>query len=140
PRLFMKSSPITRPLMKSIRLICVCALWLGRAAIGAEDAAWARIEPYFSPPPEYAHQFGAYSSQLRFYDGTPVKDAQDWQKRRQEILARWHQLMGPWPPLLAKPRVEMISQEKRENFTQHKIKVEIAENFMSDGYLLVPEG
>lgn len=104
------------------------------------DAAWPLIAPFFSPPAEFANQFGAYASPLKFYDGHPVKDVGDWQARRAEMLAKWHGLMGPWPALLAKPKLEITKSEHRDNFTQHWVKVEIAENVLADGYLLVPDG
>ena len=123
-------------------ILCATSLvLLLTSAYSAEpDAAWARIAPFFSPPAEFANQFGAFSSPLKFYDGHAVKDTGDWQARRAEILAKWHGLMGPWPALLAKPKLETVKNEHRDNFTQYWVKVEIAENVMADGYLLVPDG
>lgn len=116
--------------------------WAGVTDAGAveSDDAWARLAPFFSPPPAYANQFGSYPSPLKFYDGRPVKDVRDWPKRRQEILAKWHELMGAWPELLAAPRIDFLGRTQRENFTQHLVRVEIAANYFSDGYLLVPDG
>ena len=76
-----------------------------------------QIAPFFSPPPELAHDFGKYRSTLRFYDGAPVKTPADWQKRRYEILKTWHGLMGAWPPLIKEPRIEYLAKELREDFT-----------------------
>lgn len=120
------------------------ALWslLIQPIAGATEdgATWSRLAPYFSPPPAYANQFGSYPSPLKFYDGRAVKDPRDWPKRRQEILAKWHELMGAWPRLLAKPRIDFLGKTQRDNFTQHLVRVEIAEDYFIDGYLLVPEG
>ncbi|HLX62703.1 MAG TPA: sialidase [Planctomycetota bacterium] len=120
--------------MKIEKYLLLCAVLLSARAAEPDPTL------FFSPPPEFANQFGAYSSQLKFYDGHPVKDAADWQNRRAEILAKWHGLMGPWPALLAKPRLELVSHDHRDNFTQHKIKIEITKNVLSDGYLLIPDG
>jgi len=99
------------------------------------------IVPFFRPPPELADDFGKYRSVLKFYDGTPVKTRSDWKKRREEIRNTWHGLMGDWPPLIKKPKIEYLAQERRENFTQHQVRVEIApEQQTVDGYLLVPDG
>ena len=57
------------------------------------------LAPFFHPPAQYADQFGSYRSPLKFEDGTWVKTAADWARRRQEIRKQWHDLMGPWPPL-----------------------------------------
>src|SRR5262249_39175868 len=73
--------------------------------------------PFWRPPVEFADQFGAYRSPLQFDDGTQVKTAADWPRRRKEIADAWHKLMGPWPPLLEKPKVEVLSESRRDNFT-----------------------
>jgi len=70
------------------------------------------LEPFFHPPAQYAGQFGSYRSPLKFEDGTWVKTAADWARRRQEIRKRWHDLMGPWPPLLEAPKVEFLPAAK----------------------------
>jgi dienelactone hydrolase len=69
-----------------------------------------------------------------------VRTSADWQKRRQEILRSWTKAMGPWPPLLSKPRLEILESKAREDFTQDHVKVEIASGQMVEGYLLVPQG
>lgn len=48
--------------------------------------------------------------------------------------------MGPWPPLLDKPAIEVKQSEKRESFTQHHLRLQVAADRHNDGYLLVPEG
>jgi hypothetical protein len=98
------------------------------------------IRPFFRPPPQFADDFGQYESPLKFTDGTPVKTPADWQKRRQEILATWRKLTGTWPPLIEKPEVQYLEQTHRDNFTQHKVIVEIAPGKQTvPGYLLIPD-
>jgi hypothetical protein len=105
------------------------------------DAIWKKIAPYFKPPVDLANDFGTYKSPLKFSDGTPVKDAADWPKRRQEILKTWNDLMGAWPPVIDKAKIEYLEKEQRDNFTQHHIKLEVAPNKTTDdAYLLIPEG
>jgi hypothetical protein len=99
------------------------------------------IRPFFAPPDQYANDFGSYKSPLVFNDGTPVKTAADWQERRTEILGVWRGLVGTWPPLIERPKVQYLEQRHRDNFTQHKVVVEIAPNGQTvSGYLLVPDG
>src|SRR5262245_61200174 len=90
------------------------------------DAISKKLSPFFQPPAKLAKDFGSYKSPLIFDDGTPVKDAAGWQKRRQEILKTWHDLMGAWPPVIDKPKLEYLEKEQRENFTQQHIKLEMA--------------
>ncbi|MCI0464767.1 MAG: S9 family peptidase [Gemmataceae bacterium] len=100
-----------------------------------------RLAPFFRPPEQFANDLGSYRSPLKFADGTAVKTAADWQKRRGEILKTWHDTMGAWPPLLDKPRIEYLKKERRENVTQHHVRIEVAPGrFTEDAYLLVPDG
>jgi hypothetical protein len=48
--------------------------------------------------------------------------------------------MGTWPPLIDKPKIEYLQTVHRENFTQNKVRVEIAPGQTDAGYLLIPEG
>src|SRR5437016_9626 len=88
--------------------------------------AWRTIAPYFQPPPEFAEKFGNYRSPLTFNDGTLVQSTDEWPRRRREILATWQELMGPWPTVLEKPKMEILSKERRDNFTQSRVRQEIA--------------
>jgi len=110
------------------------------AAAGPGDAVPKPIASSFRPPPEFAGDYGRFRSPLTFYNGEPVKTAADWQRRRQEILARWHGMMGPWPPVIEKPKVEILRTDRREDFLQHQIRFEWLPGQMTDGYLLVPAG
>jgi FrsA-like alpha/beta hydrolase family protein len=101
---------------------------------------WTKIAPYFSPPPEYAGHFGNYRSPLKFDDGTQVKTPADWQRRRREIRDDWERMIGAWPPVIEKPAIEYVETTRRENFTQHKVRVQTAPGQMTAGYLLVPDG
>jgi hypothetical protein len=105
-----------------------------------EKTAWDKIAPHFSPPNEFASDVGKYRSPLLFNDGGQVKIPEQWKERRAEILAQWTQLLGPWPELIEKPRLEFLEKKQRENFTQHRVKVQIAPQQITDAYLLVPDG
>ena len=62
---------------------------------------------------------------MHFHDGRRVMSAADWAERRVEILRYWHKVMGPWPALIEKPKIEYLTTTNRENFTQHRVRVEI---------------
>jgi dienelactone hydrolase len=98
------------------------------------------LNEFFAPPRELAGDFGVYRSPLKFADGAEVKSAGDWVRRRAEILEFWHRTMGAWPSLLAKPRLEILKSAPRENFTQHRVRVEMARDQFVEGWLLVPAG
>jgi hypothetical protein len=95
---------------------------------------------FFQSPTEFAGQLSPHRSPLHFDDGTEVESAAEWPKRRAEILKTWHDLMGPWPVVLENPKLEVLETKPRENFTQHRIRLEIAPGQTGDGYLLIPEG
>jgi prolyl oligopeptidase family protein len=122
-------------------LLTLCVL----AAVAASAEPAHRPVPdklagFFSPPPNLANDFGGYKSPLKFNDGKPVTSAAEWRKRREEILRTWHEMMGPWPPLIEKPKIEYLEKERRENLTQHRVRLEIAPGQTTPGYLLVPDG
>jgi dienelactone hydrolase len=101
---------------------------------------WPSLQRFFTPPPALKNDLGSYRTVLILPDGGKVTTRSDWQKRRKEILREWHALMGPWPPLLRESRITYVSQERVENFTRHKVEVEIAPGRTTSGYLLVPDG
>ena len=130
-------------------LLIACVLTLGilghTGRSGAQDTAqkallWEEIGPCFTPPAEFRDRLGDYRSPLTFYDGQPVKTPGDWQLRREEILARWHRMMGPWPPLIVEPDVDVLETLRRENLTQHRVRFHWTPNEMTEGYLLIPDG
>lgn len=111
----------------------------GETATAASEV-WEKIEPYFSPPAALEDEYGTYRSPLQFYDGHPVKTPQDWQQRREEILERWHGMMGAWPPLLKDQEIEILETTRREDFTQHRVRFYWMPDEQTEGYLLIPGG
>lgn len=120
-------------------LTCI-AVGVSFAASAVEPVIPSEIAPYFQAPAEWSGKLGPYKSPRIFKDGPEVADAQDWQKRRAEILTDWHGIMGAWPVVIEKPKMEVLEATTRENFMQRKIRIEIAPGQMTDGYLLVPQG
>jgi hypothetical protein len=103
-------------------------------------ASGRKISPFFHPPTEFADKFGSYRSPLLFNDGTKVQTKADWTRRRHEIFDTWQGLMGPWPAVLEKPKVEVLAKSRRDNFTQYRVRLEIAADQTGEGWLMVPEG
>ncbi|MHC4917501.1 MAG: alpha/beta hydrolase family protein [Planctomycetota bacterium] len=130
----------------AIVAVALAATGDGRAAetapaADAAEEAWKVIAPYFAPPKGYENDFGPHKPVMKFYDGKPVKTAEDWKRRREEIRAKWHEMMGPWPPLIEKPKVEYLSKEEKGTYTQHTVKVNLApDQDPWTCYLLVPGG
>ncbi|MHC4739430.1 MAG: hypothetical protein ACYS9Y_11060 [Planctomycetota bacterium] len=44
------------------------------------------IADAFGPPAEYKNNYGSYTSPLLFRDGTKAQTAEEWKRRREEIL------------------------------------------------------
>lgn len=105
-----------------------------------DSGVWQKIEPYFSPPDSLKNVYGTFRSPLHFYDGRKVKTPQDWQQRREEILTRWHEMMGPWPSLLKDQVLEILETIRREDFTQHRVRFYWTPEEQTEGYLLIPGG
>lgn len=119
----------------SMRILSLLLLFPAFGQDGSE------LEKFFTPPEEYKGKFGDYRSVMTFDDGTPVKTPEDWTRRREEIRKYWHDVMGAWPPLVEKPRIQYGKAEHVENFTRHKVEVEVSPGkLVGTQYLLVPDG
>lgn len=91
------------------------------------------------PPAEFAGDGGGYRSPLLFDDGSRADDPEAWAKRRAEILEKWTNLLGEWPEVIEKPEVEILGSERRENFTQHRVRFLWTPEEKTTGYLLIPD-
>lgn len=124
--------------------LCLAAISLLQpeafAQVKPASSVWERIAPYFSPPDSLKNHYGDYISPLIFKNGNKVKDAGDWEERREEILQQWHGMMGPWPALLENQELKVLESKKREDFTQHTVSFEWVPGQTTKGYLLIPEG
>lgn len=94
----------------------------------------------FTPSAEYAGVYGTFRSPLTFDSGEPVTTAEEWGRRREEILMNWHGRMGKWPALITGQNFEYLATSRRENFTQHHVRFNWTPDEKTDGYLLVPDG
>ncbi|HYH68143.1 MAG TPA: sialidase [Urbifossiella sp.] len=129
--------------MSRIPIACVLCVAVAAAppVPSAPDPPPKDLATFFRPPAKFAGDLGAYRSPLTFDDGTPVRTAKDWGRRRAEVLKYWHAAMGAWPPVAERPKVELGKAEKRDGFTQHRVRIEVAPKVMADDvYLLVPDG
>lgn len=105
-----------------------------------QDTLWQKLKPYFSVPQQYAGKFGDYRSPLKFYNGKKVKTPADWQKRRNEILHRWENMLGHWPALILNPEVEILDSIHLENFTRYHIRFNWRADEETAAYLFAPDG
>ena len=124
-----------------IVLLSACEKVSDPKETGKTSSIWEKIEPSFSPPAEFSKQYGDFRSPLTFYDGRPVSTAEDWQKRREEILNKWNTMMGAWPAFIENQKPEIMESTVRENgIKQYKIKFLWTPNDTTTAYLLIPEG
>jgi dienelactone hydrolase len=107
---------------------------------GGDHSKWDKISAYFSPPEKFKEQYGDFRSPLTFYSGRKVETAEDWKKRRTEILERWNTMMGKWPDLLEGQQLTYIDSVKKEGFTQYTVEFNWLPNEKTKGYLLIPNG
>jgi len=141
--------PEVAPYLKSLLTSMVAGFALGLlwvlptklcAAANRTEDTTVRIAPFFRPPAEFAGQSGKYRSPLLFNDGSRVASAAEWPRRRAEILHEWSELMGPWPAIIHRPKLEVLRDEKREGQTWKRVRLEIASQQTGEGWLLIPSG
>jgi hypothetical protein len=72
----------------------------------------------------------------------PIKDAQDWQRRREHILANMEKVMGPLPsPDRRVPLdVQVVQTEELPTLVRKKITYAPTKDYRVPAYLLVPRG
>lgn len=111
----------------------------GRVVVTVNPVPFPKpFELAFRPPPEGLARAEALPSFLRGSDGSPVATPEEWRRRRGEILADWHRLMAPWPPMLREPTLEVLTSEPRETFVQQRVRIPIAADRSAEGWLLIP--
>ena len=103
------------------------------------QTSWGKISPFFSPPAAFKDKYGDYRSPLKFYNGKPVQSPADWKKRREEILVRWHEMMGVWPPFIKDQKMELLETTHKDGYTQHHIRFNWVPDQKAEGYLLIPD-
>jgi hypothetical protein len=118
--------------------------FLGLYMLNVANAAPAALPPdlaaHFRPPAEFASVSDDRKSPLVRGDGTRITQAADWPAQRAAIRRQWFEMMGPWPELLAAPKLERIRVEARDNLQQHFIRLEYAPGLVAPAILLVPNG
>jgi len=120
-----------------VRHLILLILGLSLYCASAQNAP-VDLGAFHSPPAQFRNDFGNYKTPLQFDDGRRVTNAAEWNTRRQEILTTWHRIMGPWPELLASPKLEYLSRSNREDFIEEQVRVEISKGQTVLGYLLTP--
>src|SRR4051812_7400403 len=138
----MPCSTACRPVRITARLalgLLSAAFVFAAPAPAGERSVPDELRSFFISPAPYTGESGSYASPLRFYDGRMVSSAAEWPARRAEILRYWHTQMGPWPELLAHPKIEFQEKQVREGgIVQHRVLIEVAPGVMQHGFLLVP--
>lgn len=121
-------------------MVAAVGVLLGRTSAKAADDLPKELAPYFTPPAEYAGKVTPGAHLVDLASGKTPQTKEEWAVRRQEILKTWQGLMGEWPPVLEHPKLEILETTRREEFTQHRIRLEIAPGQTGEGYLLIPDG
>jgi hypothetical protein len=138
----IKINYLTGLILQAVVLFSISPVITGQIPAGSNtlsQEAWKQISPFFSPPDSFKEQYGNYRSPLKFYNGQEVRSPGDWKKRRKEILDRWHEMMGPWPPLIKKQKMEILETTREDGYLQHRIRFRWLPDKTTEGYLLIPE-
>ena len=106
----------------------------------ADDQPPAEIAPFFHPPAEFAGDTGSYKDLLKFDDGRSVTNEAQWRERRQEIQDYWLGRIGEPPPLIERPKVEVLGEERLDGYARRKVEIEVASDRTTPGYVLIPDG
>jgi len=119
------------------------AVSIARSQSDSEPAtknAWEKIGRFFEPPAEFKDDLGSFRPVLQFQDRRSVRNKEDWQGRRTELLRKWHAVLGAWPPLLEEPYSQEQFLESLGAFSRRRIELQIAPGRKTAVYLLTPDG
>src|SRR6516164_7908916 len=108
---FLWSSWLGRRTWLALPLVIVATRWpidVQAADPQERDNLWLRIEKFVQPPTEFAGKFGSFRSPLTFANRSTARTAEDWTRRRKEILDTWRRRLGEWPPLVERPAVTRL--------------------------------
>lgn len=139
PRLFTSPNFVAVLACLLATLVCATDGWAQQPASSGATLP-TELRPYFQVPQRWAENHAAYRSPLIFADGSIAQTAQDWARRRGEILAQWHDLMGHWPAPVEHPELQILDKTRREDFDQIEVRLQWTPGETTDGYLLVPDG
>ncbi|WP_337177414.1 prolyl oligopeptidase family serine peptidase [Paludisphaera sp.] len=117
----------------------VLPLLLATASLRAEEPPPASIADAFQPPARLAEDLGTYRSPLMFADGRVARTPAEWAERRREILQDWRGRVGE-RPLIERPRFETLGEERVGTYARREVRVEVAADRTTPGYLLIPDG
>lgn len=67
-----------------------------------------------------------------------VEDSSDWERKREQIRRRLLHVMGSFPKVADKPRVEILGQENLDPFTRQKITYTTGLGDKATAWLLIP--
>lgn len=126
------------PLTRYARVVITV---LPRTWLPGASEAWELVRPAMvAPPTNDVPSVERYRAWRRFDDGRPVRAREDWPHRRRELLTHWHDVMGPWPPLLEAAGLTTLSTSKRDGIEYRRVRVHLAPDQSGEGWLLVPPG
>ena len=92
-------------------------------------------------PPGSPTILGAYRSPLKFRDGSPVRNADDWAGAARRSSRPGTSSWAPGRRSSRSRRIEYLEKERRDGLTQHHVRLEVAPGRTTDdAYLLVPDG
>jgi hypothetical protein len=121
------------------RLLCTLLLLASLGTAGAETP-WQILQPHAGPPEGFVPDLAPWRDPLVFNDGTRVQTAADWEKRRAELLADWHRLLGAWPDLITDQPLQFLGSEILEDHARHRVRFRWTPGEETEGWLLVPSG
>jgi dienelactone hydrolase len=118
----------------------LCLAWLGLVVASVARPGMAADKP--SPPPFYADKMNLLVWLDTAGKSHLVQNVQDWQRRREHILANMQQVMGPLPgPEQRVPLdVKELSSETLPTLVRKKITYAATKDYRVPAYLLIPKG
>jgi len=86
---------------------------------------FAGFEAYQQIPRGYENNLGPLTSLLINSTATPIVDSAQWQTKRQELKAKWTQLLGVPSTQLRESKIRLLETHQEENYLGKLMELQV---------------
>jgi len=91
------------------------------------------------PPVELPADAPKLSSLMVDEEERHVETVEDWRKRREQLLKRWLDFLGPFPDERCDLKPEVIESDEVEDCIRHRVRYEVEDGCPVEAYLIMPK-
>ncbi len=121
--------------MKNSVLLSICLLTIIRTAAVAGDVPW--LVEVTAPPTNLPIAHAGFIAPLLEADGKPIRNLEEWQVRRAQLLREWNKFLGKVADR-PKSKCEIIETRRLKGYVRQRIRYENEPGQQIEAWLLKP--